>query len=391
MSDRIYFDVTYQSLHKHNEELCGDKVEMAQTGDGVILVLSDGLGSGVKANILATLTAKIIVTMMTSGASLEDTVDTIVHTLPECRVRHLAYSTFSILRLSTDGQANLIEFDNPGCLYMHDGVVWPIPYATRTVGGKTIREAQFTVACGDVLTLISDGVMYAGIGAALNLGWNWESVCEFLQDQWNSQTTSARLTSALLGACEDLYMQHPGDDTTVATVKVIPRQEVSLFSGPPLHSQDDERAVVDFMSPEGAKVVCGGSSANLVARVLNRPLTSELNYAGDLPPTASIPGLDLVTEGVLTLRQAGTLIRRYLDNPADAAVLRLLDASNGAAKLARLLLEQCTHLNLFVGKAINPAHQNPQLPVDLSIKLRLLEELTATLRSAGKQVRVRYY
>ena len=115
LSNRLYFDVTSKSLNKKNEELCGDKVEVVRTGDDVIVVLSDGLGSGVKANILATLTSKIIATMMKSGATLEDTVDTIVHTLPVCKVRHMAYSTFSILKLTADGKAYLTAPAASGC------------------------------------------------------------------------------------------------------------------------------------------------------------------------------------------------------------------------------------------------------------------------------------
>ena len=391
MSGRLYYDVTTKSLNKKGEELCGDKVEIVRTDEDVIVVLSDGLGSGVKANILATLTSKIIATMMKAGATLEDTVDTIIHTLPVCKVRHMAYSTFSILKLTPEGTVYLTEFDCPGCIYTHDGVVYPIDYTTREVGGKTIKEAVFDLECGDMLTLVSDGVMYAGIGAVLNLGWNWESVCEFLEDNWKDENTSARMTAALLGACEDLYMRKPGDDTTVATVKAIPEQIVSLYSGPPRFPQDDERAVVDFMSPDGLKIVCGGSSANLVARVLGREVTTDLSYDDDLPPIAHIKGIDLVTEGVLTIRQANVIVKQVLQSPADAESLKLLDAQNGAAMIARVLLERCTHLYMFIGKAINPAHQNPNLPVDLSIKIRLLEDLADTLRAAGKVVKIRYY
>ena len=391
LSNRLYFDVTSKSLNKKNEELCGDKVEVVRTGDDVIVVLSDGLGSGVKANILATLTSKIIATMMKSGATLEDTVDTIVHTLPVCKVRHMAYSTFSILKLTADGKAYLTEFDCPGCVWVHEGVVLPVDYTTREVGGKTIREASFDLSVGDMFLMFSDGVFYAGLGDLRNLGWDWENVCDFVQDNCGKENTSARMTAALLGACEDLYMKRPGDDTTVATVKAVPQQIVSMFAGPPRFPQDDERAVVDFMSPEGLKLVCGGSSANLVARVLGREVTTDLNYEGDLPPIAHIKGLDLVTEGVLTLRQANALITRFLADPADADTLKELDKPNGAAQIAHILLERCTHLYLFIGKAINPAHQNPQLPVDLSIKIRLLEDLAETLRGAGKVVQIKYY
>ena len=391
MSDKLYFDVSSKSLNKNNEELCGDKVEVVRTDDGVIVVLSDGLGSGVKANILATMTSKIIATMMRSGASIEDTVDTIIHTLPVCKVRHLAYSTFVILKLTNDGKAYLTEFDCPNCIYMHDGVVYPIQYTTREVGGKKILEAAFDMECGDSLTMMSDGVIYAGIGAVMNLGWDWESVCDFMQDNWNAENTSARITAALSDACNDLYMGRPGDDTTVATVKAIPQRIVSVFAGPPQHPEDDERAVADFMEPDGLKMVCGGSSANLVARVLGRKVTTDLLYDGDLPPIAHIQGIDLATEGVLTLRQALHVVREVLANPADEHTLHLLEEPNGAAMIAKMLLENSTHIYMFIGRAINPAHQNPHLPVDLSIKIRLLEELAEALRGVGKVVNIRYY
>ncbi|HIZ83183.1 MAG TPA: serine/threonine-protein phosphatase [Firmicutes bacterium] len=393
MSERVFFDISSKSINKKNEELCGDKVEWVPVEDGMIVVLSDGLGSGVKANILATLTSKIIATMLQGGATLEDTVDTIVHTLPVCKVRKLAYSTFSILKLNYNGQAQLIEFDCPGCIFVRDGIVMPIDYTERVIAGKTIREASFQLQVNDLLCLTSDGVMFAGIGAVLNLGWNWESVCDFLTENYTDEESSARMSAALIGACQDLYMSEPGDDTTVAMVKVIPQQVVSMLSGPPKMREDDSRMVTDFMAEEGKKMVCGGSSGNLVARELGTEVTTDLLFDADgtLPAIGHIPGIDLVTEGVLTLRVTNEIIRAYLADPTSEENLKRLDEKNGAALIAKMLIEQCTHFYMFIGKAINPAHQNPNLPVDLSIKLRLLDELAAMMRQAGKVVRVKFY
>ncbi len=393
MSDRIYIDASYKSLNKYTEELCGDRVEILRTKDRALVVLSDGLGSGVKANILSTLTSKIISTMISNGATLEDTVDTIVHTLPVCQVRKMAYSTFSILQIEyATHEAYLVEFDSPSCIFIRDGQVMQLNYEDRVIAGKNIREVRFKVQVDDVLALLSDGVIYAGIGGLLNLGWDWDNVSAYMASHVDTEKTSARLTTLLCEACDDLYEHCPGDDTTVATVRIIPEQEVSLFSGPPKNRADDDRLVVDFMATEGQKIVCGGSSANLLCRVLDREIVTQLDYVNpDVPPIATIEGIDLVTEGVLTLRRTAEIVRAFLDNPTDRTVLDQIDENHGAAMIAKILLEECTHLHLFIGTAINPAHQNPNLPEDLSIKLRILDDLYGLMQRAGKIVTRKFY
>ncbi len=389
----IHVDVAYKSLNKKGEELCGDKVEIARTPDSVIMVLADGLGSGVKANILSTLTSKIIITMLVEGSSIEDAVETIANTLPICEVRKLAYSTFSILQIYNDGRAYLVEFDNPTCVFVRDSALVDLPFEYREIAQKNVRECRFEVRVGDVLTLMSDGVIHAGVGALLNLGFKWENVAAHMLGTVTPDMTAARLTASLSQVCDSLYMGKPGDDTTVLTARIMPRKVVNLFSGPPQKKEDDERLVRDFMREPGKHIVCGGTGGNIVSRVLNRPLKVSLGDYVDtgIPPIAYLQGIDLVTEGVLTISKTIDLIKQQVENDMDDSYFKGLDAKNGAAMLARMLLEECTTLNLFIGKAINPAHQNPNLPLDLSIKLRLLDELAELLEKLGKKVEKRYY
>lgn len=392
MSDKVYVEAAYKSLIKYTEELCGDNVEIVRNDDKYIVVLSDGLGSGVKANILSTLTAKIISTMLYEGSTIEDTVDTIVHTLPICNIRKVAYSTFIILQVDHDGNAYLVEFDAPGCIFVRDGKLVPIDYSYREIAGKNIREARFKVQPDDVLTLMSDGVVYAGIGQLMNLGWTWENVSRYLLSHIKSGITAARLTSMLSETCNQLYMNKPGDDTTVAMVRITQKMVVSLYSGPPVDPKSDERLVTEFMIPEGKKIVCGGSSATIVSRVLKEPLIPSLEYIDpEIPPTAEIPGIDLVTEGVITLKKAVDIIKAYIENPTDKENLMKLEKKNGASLIAKILVEECTHFNMFIGQKINPAHQNPDLPVDLSIKMFIMDELYSLMIKAGKVVKRYYY
>ncbi|MBE5063057.1 SpoIIE family protein phosphatase [Lachnospiraceae bacterium DSM 108991] len=388
----VCVDIAWKSLNKHNEELCGDKVEVLHTEDSDIVILADGMGSGVKANILATLTSKILGTMFLNGAEIESCVETIARTLPICQVRKVAYATFSILQISHDGSAYLVEFDNPSCVFVRDRQIVDYPYEERFIEDKKIREYRFRVQINDCFVLMSDGVIYAGVGELLNFGWTWKDMAQYTLKCTKETLSASRLAAMLSQACYDLYGEKPGDDTTVAVVRVIERRVVNIFTGPPTDKEDDEQLVSDFMKCEGKKVVCGGTSANIAARVLKKEIVTSVNYADpSVPPTASIEGLDLVTEGVLTLGKALGILRKYEQDEFDEEFFNELDADNGASKLAKLLIEECTDLNLFVGKALNPAHQNSNLPFDLSVRMNLVEQLKDCAEKLGKTVKVKYY
>ena len=389
---KMHVDTAYRSLFKYGEELCGDNVRITRTEDSVFAVLADGLGSGVKANILSTLTSTIISTMLTEGAAMEQAVETIVSTLPICSVRKLAYSTFSVLQIKDTGEAYLAEFDNPACIFIRNGELMELEMTDKEYAGKTVSESRFTVFPGDVLALISDGVVYAGVGSILNFGWTWESVAEWLRKESLKEKSAPRLAAALSQAVKELYMDKPGDDSTVMVARISPRQVVNMFAGPPKNKDDDPKMVRDFMTSSGKKLICGGSSANIVARVLNRSIETSLDYVDPLiPPIATIQGIDLVTEGVLTLSRTVEILQEYLDHETDSFYFKKLDEKNGAAMLAKILLEECTTLNLFIGTAINPAHQNPGLPSDLSIKLKLIDKLCGLMERLGKRVTKKYY
>ncbi|MDO4272283.1 MAG: SpoIIE family protein phosphatase [Eubacteriales bacterium] len=388
----VSIDVSWKSLNKYQEELCGDKVEILKTGDSDIVILADGMGSGVKANILATLTSKILGTMFLNGASIESCVETIAKTLPVCKVREVAYATFSILQIFHNGNAYLVEFDNPDCVFIRDEKIVKYPYRERMIQGKKIREYRFKVKLNDCFVLMSDGVIYAGVGEILNFGWTWESMAEYTLKCTKETLSASRLASLLSQACDDLYEQRPGDDTTIAVVRVEKRQIVNIFTGPPENKEDDQRLMKDFMHSEGKKVVSGGTSANIAARVLHKNIITSINYTDpNVPPAASIEGLDLVTEGVLTLGKALTLLRQYESDDFDVEFFDELDADNGASRLAKMIIEECTELRMFVGRAKNTAHKDSSLPFDLSVRMNLVEQLKDVAEHLGKQVTITYY
>lgn len=388
----IKVEAAYKSLNKHHEELCGDKVEILETDDSYIMILADGMGSGVKANILSTLTSKILGTMFLNGATLDECVQTVVKTLPVCHERQVAYSTFSILQIHHNGEGYLVEFDNPACIFIRDKKLVELPFERRIIEEREIKETRFNVRLGDTFVLMSDGVIHAGVGQILNFGWCWENVADYALKVVDKAPTAVRLANTISQACDDLYMKNPGDDTTVAVAKIMERKVVTIFTGPPSNELDDNRVMRMLMASDGKKVVCGGTSANIAGRYLKKEVRTTLEYIDpDIPPIGYIDGIDLVTEGVRTLSRTLTMLKRYEKEELDEAFFDELDKKNGGSMIAKLLIEDCTDLHLLVGKTINVAHQSPELPFDISIRMNLIEQMREVLTKLGKKVTLTYF
>ena len=378
-----YIDIATQSLNKVGEELCGDKVEIFRDTTRTVIVLADGLGSGVKANILATMTTKIAGTMLIKGESIEETVDTLMKTLPVCQVRKIAYSTFGVISIDPEGKCVMLEYDNPPIFILRKGKILSIKKRRISFDGKIVQRSSFHLQEGDSLTLCSDGVIHAGVGETLNHGWEWEHVASFLSRQ--SVKTADQLNQRLIDACAKLYNYHPGDDTTAVTVKLRAPENLSLFTGPPIDPDDDSYLVKKFMKQGGKKIVCGGTAANILSRELHRDIKTCLDYLDpEIPPVAKMKGIDLVTEGVLTLQKTIDRLEAFRLKLPDYDPTR----QDGATLLAKLLINDSTHIQFYIGRAINPAHQNPDFPAALSIKMHVVESLMEELKKIGKKIEV---
>lgn len=388
---KYYIDAEFESINKFNEELCGDKAEIFRDENSVIIVLADGLGSGVKANILATLTSKIIATSMANGLGIDEAVETIANTLPVCHERNIAYSTFTILQIFNSGEGYLVEFDNPAIFRMRKGKPLPIETTSRVISGKIIKEARFDVSQEDLFVMVTDGAIHAGIGHALNLGWQWDNVNEYIQRIYKNDMSSKCVTKLLLSVCDNLYHHKPGDDTTVVAVKVQKPVNLCIMVGPPVDTDQDSEIVHRFVEMEGKKVICGGTTTQIVARVLGKEVKTNFTYYNPgVPPTAEIDGINLVTEGVLTLRKALDLINACTSSESTMKDFLNLNKKDGASRLAKILLDESTNIHFLVGRAMNPAHQNPDFPLNLSLKLKLVEEIANCIKNRGKQVSIEY-
>lgn len=377
----------YISLNKRGEQLCGDRVATVNVDGVSTLVLADGLGSGVKANILSTLTSKILSTMLANGIPLDECIDTIIGSLPVCKVRGVAYSTFSVLSLDADGNGTLVEFDNPPAVYLKRGRYYEPERVERKYRDKLIRISQIAMEDGDVIMLMSDGVIHAGVGQALNFGWDIKEIREFAEIQYDPTLSAHTMASILTNACWSLYGEQPGDDTTVLAVKKRKRCPVNIMVGPPVDKERDEAVVREFMSLPGEKIVCGGTSSQVVARVLGRELTTSFDYPDkDVPPIGYIDGVDLVCEGVLTLKK----VLQYADMYANAAYpgIKQFKGRDGASLLSQELFVNATDVTIYFGRNVNLAHEG--LNIDNKTKLDSVTRLADILQGLGKCVTVKY-
>ena len=384
-------DIGYKSINHYGEELCGDHVDVVEENENsTVIVLADGLGSGVKASILSTLTSKIISTMMAAGLSIEDCVSTIAATLPVCSVRGVAYSTFTIMHIVNNDTIDIIQYDNPHVILLRDSVPYDYPKTEMNIGGKKIYKTTLKLRENDIFIAMSDGCPHAGLGGRYNFGWKREEIIEYMTAVSYCGYTAKNMATMLVDECDKLYGNKPGDDTTSCVVKIRKREPMNILFGPPANRDDCNRMMALFFSKEGKHIICGGTTSSIAAKYLGKPLRASLNFeSADVPPTAELEGVDLVTEGVITVNKVLEYAKDYLGENKHYEHWNF--KRDGASMICRLLFEEATDINFYVGRAINPAHQNPDLPITFSIKMNLVEELSACLKKMGKRIKVSYF
>ncbi|MDE7363767.1 MAG: serine/threonine-protein phosphatase [Ruminococcus sp.] len=384
-------DIGWKSINHAGEQLCGDHVDIVeQDENSTVIVLADGLGSGVKASILSTLTSKIISTMMASGLSIEDCVKTIAATLPICSERGVAYSTFTIIHLINNETAELIQYDNPMAILIRDGKNYDYPKTEMHIDGKKIFRSSVKLQENDVFVAMSDGCPHAGIGIGYNFGWQRDDIIIFMEALANAGYTSKTLSTYLVDEVNKLYGEQPGDDATACVVKIRRREPMNILFGPPSNRNDCDRMMSLFFSKEGKHIICGGTTSTIAAKYLRRPLRASIEYEkSDVPPIAKLEGVDLVTEGVITVNKVLSYAEDYLSG--NELYEEWSFRKDGASLICQLLFEEATDINFYVGRAMNPAHQNPDLPINFSIKMKLVEELSRCLKQMGKRIKVSYF
>ena len=375
------FDVGIAGIAKYREEVTGDTPEVIRSKDALTVILSDGLGSGIKASILSILTVKIAAGLLRRNIGLEQVFATIADTLPTCKVRNLAYATLTILKIMDNGAAHLIEYDNPGLILLNQGQLKPIERRQRNIAGKTVHEAFFEVGVGDLLLLNSDGVINAGVGGMFKLGLGPAGLVDNLRQRALLTAEAEEIAAKIAELAECCYLCQPCDDSTAIVVRARRQRNAVVFTGPPQSQEQDPRIVDRLLEfKDGQKIICGGASGNLVARLTGKSIKTDLHYEDpSVPPIATIEGIDLVTEGVLTLNKC---LEKLLEYQAGKAVP---GGADGATLLSKALLK-ADQIAFLVGTAFNPAHEEIMRSLQLKTRTEAVKQIEAILAGMGKEI-----
>lgn len=373
--------------NKHTEGVCGDRITVSREDGRVLLVLSDGLGSGIQANIAATLTATLISGLTERGLPLEDSIRSVDAVLPVTKRQGLAYATFNLV--CTEGQrVRLIQYDSPPAVFLRDGVSLNYPSESRTVLDKTLQESVLTMKSGDMLVLFSDGVSEAGRGVTTYSGWDRRKMEDYLFRSVRPDDDALYVAANIVSAVQalDLYDFH--DDTSVAVLRLREKLSTALLIGPDDVWQPDDAVLSSFFSAEGLHVICGSGAAHAAARFLGKELrTLPRAGGGELPPPFGIEGVDLAVERGRTFEELLYAIRRYRQDGMMSLGLR--QASDGASLLLKALAVQASDVDILCSAASDPI-QESALPSGTGSAEQILV-LRQLLTELGKTVTLRFF
>jgi hypothetical protein len=216
------------------------------------------------------------------------------------------------------------------------------------------------------------------MGLTTRTGWSSKEICSFLNGKLNLDLNSP--AKAVHDKARSLWQGFRGDDCTVISAICRVGKIVNIMTGPPADRGKDAAVTSNFFSQNGTKIICGATTAKVVAHHLGRQLQINRNdHSLIAPPGYSLEGIDLVSEGAVTLNQAYNILDVDPVNfEPDSSVSRLCE-----------LLIQADRVNFFVGSAENEAH------ADISFKQRgiiprgkIVRLLAERLRRLGKLVEV---
>lgn len=394
MKDSPFFiEVDMWQNNCKRKPVCGDVflTKKIKEENRIVMVLSDGLGSGVKANVLASLTSSMAVNYTLLKEPIDRIAQTIMKTLPVDSERKISYATFTIVDIESDGETHVVEYDNPSYALIRRGkIITPekdaIVLGEESGRKKVMYRSHFHAKKEDRMVLYSDGVTQSGMGTMqMPFGWGDEEVQKFilkeLKGKPNRSATALSRKIVRQAEINDIYI--PKDDTTCAVVYFREPRHLLICTGPPFHEQKDRFLASIVRSHNGKKIICGGTTAQILAREFGEEIEVNINIGkSGLPPSSSMPSVDLITEGILTIGKVAEILENYV--PGDAV------GEGPAAEIVNLILQNDI-IDFVVGTKINIAHQDPNLPVELEIRRNVVKRIVKLLEEKFlKEVKLQF-
>ncbi|MDR3675953.1 MAG: SpoIIE family protein phosphatase [Acidobacteriota bacterium] len=388
---RNFIEVDYCQSAKNGQIASGDIFlsRKFKEENRTIAVLSDGLGSGVKANVLATLTATMALKYTSSFIDIKRTAEIIMDTLPICSVRKISYSTFTIVDMDTLGNTRIIEHENPPFIIIRDGKIFPVEKSNihlKKWQERRISFAQFQARLGDRIVFFSDGVSQAGMGEFRTpLGWGMRNVEKFVEETVSRDQgiSASALAKKIAAKAQEVDCIGPRDDITCGVMYFRNPRRLLVLTGPPFSRDKDPELARLVNTFDGRKVVCGGTTANILGRLLKRDIAMDLDFFDpEVPPTSRMKGVDLITEGTITLAKVASLLEDGV-NPDTLA-------RNAVRQLVSLLLDSDI-VQFVVGTRINEAHQDPSIPAELDLRRNIIKRIARQLEQKHfQETSIRY-
>ena len=386
----MFIDIDCHQIKKYNQNAFGDYFTSKRYPDEgkLIAVLSDGLGSGIKANILSCMTATMLLRFVEKQEiPIRKAAEIVMNSLPVCKVRKISYSTFSIIDVNDEGHARIIEEGNPEFLWIKNGEIMDPPFETiqsKTFQNRCMKSYKINLELGDRLIFCSDGVTQCGLGnGRLKLGLRRDGLIELVLAKLKEEPeiSSSELSRYIIRQTQNIETNRlPKDDISACVLYFREPRTSLIFTGPPFNQKKDADYAKMFADFPGKKAICGGTTANLISRELNRPITMDKEISiGKLPSCSYMDGVDLVTEGILTLTET-----------LECLEAGKLDVDNAAGKLIKFLLDSDC-INFMVGAKLNQAHYNPALPVEIEIRKNIIRKMATVLQDKYfKKVNIQY-
>ncbi|ACK41847.1 MULTISPECIES: SpoIIE family protein phosphatase [Dictyoglomus] len=375
-------DVNFAFKSKEGEEVCGDSIKIKRSEDKVVVTVSDGLGSGIKASILSTLTASMTTTMLFNDMPMDEVMKSVLATLPKCKVRDISYANFcSVLFKAKENTCYIAEYEFPVVLLFRKNEFIDFEKKRLLVEDREIKESYFVPQDGDLLFVMTDGVSQAGLGTRLYpLGLGIENIKREIFNLTRYKVPPKEIVNYLIEKAKRLDKGIKGDDALLCVLYFRSFNRLNIMVGPPSDPNLDEYVAYKFLNMPGRKVICGGTTAQIVGRIMGSEVSLDLKTVSeDSPPVGYMEGVDLVTEGIITLTQ----VFRYLDGQ--------IEKVGYGASLIIDLIEKSDEICFIVGKAINPAYQNPLFSYDMSLKFKIVKDIMDILKNKGKIVKIEAY